>query len=69
VTVNWRDGLTRQQIRDAEMRRGTEVLVDRHGAELLEQTLAERFDPDWKPTENPHLTSGRGAIRGKGNSG
>lgn len=53
--MSWRAGLTPQQIRDAEMNRGAEVLEIKHGA--LRQILAERFDPDYQPPKPTHHVS------------
>lgn len=46
--AHWTEGLTREQIRDAEMARGTEVIAEK-GA--LQDLLAQQFDPDYKHTK------------------
>ena len=49
MTVNPNWDLTPEQRRDAEMRRGQEVIV-----KLL---LAEKFDPDYKPPTPTHVVT------------
>lgn len=56
MPAKWRDGLTPEEQREAEMNRGTEVIAHKHGA--LRQLLAEHFDPDWKPSDNPLMSKG-----------
>jgi hypothetical protein len=53
--MSWRYGLTPEQIREAEMARGTQVITEVHGA--VTQMLAQRFDPDYKPPEPTHKVS------------
>ena len=43
--ASWRDGLTDEEIRDAEMKRGNEVTCEKHGA--AHEALRQRFDPDY----------------------
>jgi hypothetical protein len=61
--MSWRDGMTPDQIREAEMARGQQVTTEKHGA--LKQLLAERFDPDYKPPEPTHSVSDEGKAYAK----
>ena len=50
--TNWRCGLTREQIREAEMNRGAERIV--------QEILAEKFDPNYEPPKPTHYVSREG---------
>lgn len=56
--TDWRWGLTPEEIREAELTRGREVVTRKHGA--LQQLLAQEFDPDYVPPEPTHKVSAEG---------
>lgn len=45
--------------RQAEMERGRQVIIEKHGANLLGDLLAETFDPDYTgPASDPKWNEG-----------
>jgi hypothetical protein len=55
--MSWRHGLTPEQQREAEMNRGAEVLVEKHGADGLREILAREFDPNYVPHPTHHVSA------------
>ena len=45
MAKHWKDGLTPAQIRDIEMRRGAEVIVEKHDAAA--DIFGQLFNPDF----------------------
>ena len=61
--MSWRDGMTPEQIRDAECAKGAEVTNQKYGA--LQDLLARQFDPDYKGPEPTHHVSSEGKAYNK----